>query len=141
MPGDSAHSGVDVFAADRLGVWANSTSVSRAGRADPGREVVMPTYIMLTTLTAEGAHTVHANPDRLAAVNDEVATFGCKVVAQYAVLGAFDFVTIIEAPDNETIAHLSVDLGSRGTAKIQTLPAIPIEALTAKLKGEEQLGR
>ena len=70
----------------------------------------MPTYIMLTTLTAQGAHTVHANPDRLAAVNDEVATFGCKVVAQYAVLGAFDFVTIIEAPDNETIAHLSVDL-------------------------------
>ena len=101
----------------------------------------MPTYIMLATLTTEGAHTVHANPDRLAAVNDEVATFGCKVVAQYAVLGAFDFVTIIEAPDNETIAHLSVDLGSRGTAKIQTLPAIPIEALTAKLKGEEQLGR
>ena len=68
--------------------------------------------------------------------------FGCKVVAQYAVLGGeFDFVTIIEAPDNETIAHLSVDLGSRGTAKIQTLPAIPLEALTAKLKGEEQLGR
>jgi uncharacterized protein with GYD domain len=74
-------------------------------------------------------------------VNDEVATFGCKVVAQYAVLGAFDFVIIIEAPDNETIAHLSVDLGSRGTAKIQTLPAIPIRALTAKLKGDEQLGR
>jgi hypothetical protein len=56
-------------------------------------------------------------------------------------LGALDFVTIIEAPDNETIAHLSVDLGSRGTAKIQTLPAIPIEALTAKLKGDQQLGR
>lgn len=101
----------------------------------------MPTYIMLTTLTSEGAHTVHANPDRLTAVNEEVATFGCKVLAQYAVLGAFDFVTIIEAPDNETIAHLSVDLGSRGTAKIQTLPAIPVEALTAKLKGAEQLGR
>ena len=61
----------------------------------------MSTYVMLTTLTTEGAHTVHANPDRLAAVNEEVATFGCKVVAQYAVLGAFDFVTIIEAPDNE----------------------------------------
>jgi len=62
-----------------------------------------------------------------AAANQEIATFGCKVVAQYAVLGAFDFVTIIQAPDNETIAHLSVDLGSRGTAKIQTLPAIAIE--------------
>ena len=101
----------------------------------------MPTYIMLTTLTSDGAHTVHANPDRLSAVNEEVTTFGCKVVAQYAVLGAFDFVTIVEAPDNETIAHLSVDLGSRGTARIQTLPAIPVETLTEKLKGDEQLGR
>ncbi len=101
----------------------------------------MPTYIMLTTLTAEGAHTVHANPDGLNAVNDEVASFGCKVIAQYAVLGAHDFVTIIEAPDNETIAHLSVDLGSRGTAKFQTLPAIPVKALVDKLKAPDQLGR
>lgn len=101
----------------------------------------MPTYIMLTTLTTEGAHTLHANPDRLTAVTDEVASFGCKVIAQYAVLGPYDFVTIVDAPDNETIAHLSVDLGSRGTAKIQTLPAIALEALTAKLKGPEQLGR
>jgi uncharacterized protein with GYD domain len=101
----------------------------------------MPTYIMLTTLTSEGAHTVHANPDRLNAVNEEVASFGCTVVAQYAVLGAYDFVTIVEAPDNETIAHLSVDLGSRGTAKIQTLPAIAVESLVEKLKGPDQLGR
>jgi uncharacterized protein with GYD domain len=101
----------------------------------------MPTYIMLTTLTSEGAHTVHANPDRLNAVNDEVASFGCTVVAQYAVLGAYDFVTVVEAPDNETIAHLSVDLGSRGTAKIQTLPAISVESLVEKLKGPDQLGR
>ena len=101
----------------------------------------MPTYIMLTTLTAQGAHTIHANPDRLSAVNDEIAGFGCKVVAQYAVLGAYDFVTILEAPDNETIAHLSVDLGSRGTAKFQTMPAIPLDTLTEKLKGAEQLGR
>ena len=101
----------------------------------------MPTYVMLTTLTTEGAHTVHANPDRLNAVNDEVASFGCRVVAQYAVLGAYDFVTIIEAPDNETIAHLSVDLGSRGTAKFETLPAIPVELLVDKLKGPDQLGR
>ncbi|MGH9135229.1 MAG: GYD domain-containing protein [Ilumatobacteraceae bacterium] len=101
----------------------------------------MGTYIMLTTLTAEGAHTVHSNPDRLTAVSQEVEQFGCKVVAQYAVLGQYDFVTVVEAPDAETIAHLSVDLGSRGTTKIQTLPAIPIEALTQKLKGPQQLGR
>jgi uncharacterized protein with GYD domain len=96
---------------------------------------------MLTTLTAEGAHTIHANPGRIAAVSDEIGQFGCKVVAQYAVLGAYDFVTIIEAPDNETVAHLSVDLGSRRTAKFETMPAIDVEALTSKLKGPEQLGR
>jgi len=101
----------------------------------------MPTYIMLTTLTSEGAHTVHANPERLSAVSEEVERLGCKVLAQYAVLGEYDFVTVVEAPDNETIAHLSVDLGSRGTSKIQTLPAIPMDALLEKLKGPEQLGR
>jgi uncharacterized protein with GYD domain len=62
-------------------------------------------------------------------------------VAQYAVLGAYDFVTVIEAPDNETAAHLSVDLGSRGTVNITTLPAIPTDQLRTKLKGPKQMGR
>ena len=101
----------------------------------------MATYIMLSTLTSEGGHTLHANPDRLDAVNDEIAEFGCKVVAQYATLGPYDFVSIIEAPDNETVAHLSVDLGSRGTAKFVTLPAIDVARLKEKLKGPEQLGK
>jgi uncharacterized protein with GYD domain len=101
----------------------------------------MPTYILLTTLTSEGAHTLHANPDRLGAVNDEVSKLGCKVVEQYAVLGAYDFVTIVEAPDNETVAHLSVDLASRGTARIETLAAIGVESLMEKLKGPAQLGK
>jgi uncharacterized protein with GYD domain len=101
----------------------------------------MPTYILLTTLTSEGAHTLHANPDRLVAVNDEVSKLGCKVVEQYAVLGAYDFVTIIEAPDNESVAHLSVDLSSRGTSRIETLAAIPLDALMEKLKGPAQLGK
>ena len=87
----------------------------------------MPTYILLSTLTAEGRQTLHKSPDRLEEVNKEIADFGCKVVAQYAVLGAYDFITVVEAPDNETAAHLSVDLGSRGTVNIITLPAIPID--------------
>ena len=74
----------------------------------------MPTYILLSTLTPEGRQTLHRNPERLEEVNREITEFGCKVVAQYAVLGPYDFVSIIEADDNETIAHLSVDLGSRG---------------------------
>jgi uncharacterized protein with GYD domain len=101
----------------------------------------MATYVMLTTLTPEGRQTLHRNPDRLAQVNDEIASFGCKVIAQYAVLGPYDFVNILEAPDNETVAHLSVDLGSRGTNAFVTLPAIPIEQFMEKLKGPVQIGR
>ena len=100
----------------------------------------MPTYILLSTLTPEGRQTLHKNPDRLEEVNKEIADFGCKVVAQYAVLGHYDFVSIIEAPDNETIAHLSVDLGSRGTVNIATLAAIPTLQLRDKLKGPKQMG-
>ncbi len=101
----------------------------------------MPTYVMLTTLTPEGSQTLHKRPERLQEVNREIEEFGCKVVAQYAVLGQYDFVSIVEAPDNETIAHLSVDLASRGTVKIQTLPASPLPDLIDKLKGKRQIGK
>ena len=84
---------------------------------------------------------MHNDPDRLEAVNQEIADFGCNVVAQYAVLGQCDFITIVEAPDNETVAHLSVDLGSRGTVNIVTLPATPVAVLRAKLKGPKQMGK
>jgi uncharacterized protein with GYD domain len=101
----------------------------------------MPTYVLLTTLTSEGSQTLHANPSRVAAVDDEIKEFGCKVLAQYAVLGPYDFVTVIEAPDNETVAHLSVDLASRGTIKILTLPAISVESFVGKLEGPQQIGK
>ena len=100
----------------------------------------MPRYILLSSLTPEGRQTMHKNPDRLEAVNKEMADFGCKIIAQYAVLGNVDFVSIIEAPDNETVAHMSVDLGSRGTVAITTLPAIPTAEFIAKLKGPKQMG-
>ena len=80
----------------------------------------MPHYILLSSLTSEGGQTLHANPDRMSEVNQEIAEFGCKVHAQYATLGLYDFVTIVEADDNETVAHLSVDLSSRGTVKSPT---------------------
>ena len=101
----------------------------------------MPMYILLSTLTPEGSQTLHKNPDRLDEVNKEIANFGCKVIGQYATLGSYDFVSIIEAPDNETIAHLSVDLSSRGTVHITTLPAIPTTEFRDKLKGAKQMGR
>ena len=101
----------------------------------------MPTYDLLSTLTPEGRQTIHKNPDRMEEVNKEIEDFGCKIVAQYALLGPYDFISIIEAADNETIAHLSVDLGSRGTVNIMTLAAIPREQFRDKLKGPKQMGR
>jgi uncharacterized protein with GYD domain len=101
----------------------------------------MPTFILLSTLTPEGRQTLHTNPDRLEEVNQEIADFGCQVVLQYALLGPYDFISIIEAPDNETVAHLTLDLGSRGTVNIMALPALAREQLRAKLKGSRQIGR
>jgi uncharacterized protein with GYD domain len=101
----------------------------------------MPTYILLSTLTPEGRQSLHKDPYRMDRVNKEIAEFGCKVISQYAVLGECDFVTIVEAADNATVAHLSVDLGSRGTVNITTLPAIPVSELKAKMKGPKQMGK
>ena len=95
----------------------------------------MPTYIMLSTLTDEGRKTVKMRPERIKEVNKELEKMGVKVVAQYAVLGPYDFVNVVEAPDNETISRVSVELGSRGTVQLMTLVAIPIEEFTTKLKG------
>jgi uncharacterized protein with GYD domain len=101
----------------------------------------MATYVLLSTLTPEGRQTLHAHPERVAEVNKEIAEFGCRVLQQYALLGAYDFLTVVEAPDNATVAHLSVDLGSRGTVAISTFPAVEVEDFVQKLKGPKQLGR
>ncbi|MGH2454072.1 MAG: GYD domain-containing protein [bacterium] len=94
----------------------------------------MPTYIMLSTLTENGAETLKEQPDRLKEVNREVEAMGVKVLQQYAVLGPYDFVNIVEAPDNDTVARVSVELGARGSVRIVTLPAIPIDAFVSRLK-------
>jgi uncharacterized protein with GYD domain len=87
----------------------------------------MPTYILLTTLTAQGVQTLRSNPDRLREVNRDVEELGAKVLHQWATLGPFDFVNVVEAPDDATIARVSVALGARGSAKLQTLAALEIE--------------
>jgi uncharacterized protein with GYD domain len=84
----------------------------------------MATYIMLTKLTDSGRKTVKKKPGRTAEVNKEVEAMGGKVLAQYAVLGPYDYVNVVEAPDNRTIGKISMELGSRGTMEIMTLPAI-----------------
>ena len=93
----------------------------------------MPTFLMLTNLTAEGVRTLKNHPGRIAEVNREVEQMGVKVVSQYATLGQYDFVTVVEAPDEKTMAKVSVELGSRGTMTSQTLAAIPGEDLTSSL--------
>jgi uncharacterized protein with GYD domain len=87
----------------------------------------MPTYILLSTLTVQGVQTLKSNPERLRAVNQDVEELGCKVLHQWATLGEFDFVNVVEAPDIGTVAKISVALGARGSTRIETLPALEIE--------------
>lgn len=94
----------------------------------------MAYYIMLSTLTDEGAKTIKKNPERIKEVDAEVEAMGVKILAQYAVLGPYDFVNVLEAPDNETITKVSVELSSRGSIKILTMAAIPIDEFIKSLK-------
>jgi uncharacterized protein with GYD domain len=93
----------------------------------------MPTYILLTNLTAQGVQTLKSNPDRLREVNRDVEELGAKVIHQWATLGPFDFVNVVEAPDNATIARVSVELGARGSATLQTMSALTIEEFLSTL--------
>ncbi|MBC8224175.1 GYD domain-containing protein [Candidatus Bathyarchaeota archaeon] len=95
----------------------------------------MARYILLSTMTEDGRKTLKNKPERIKEVNKEIEAFGVKVLKQYAVLGPYDFVNIVEAPDNEAIFEMSVELGSRGTIKIMSLPAITIDQLIETLKG------
>ena len=87
----------------------------------------MPIFILLTTLTQQGVQTLKSNPERLRQVNQDVEELGCKVLHQWATLGEFDFVNVVEAPDIATVARISVAIGSRGSARIETLPALDVE--------------
>jgi uncharacterized protein with GYD domain len=86
----------------------------------------MPTYILLSTLTQQGVQTLRANPERLLQVNKDIEELGMKVLHQWATLGEFDFVNVVDAPDIETVARASVSISARGSVRIQTLPALEI---------------
>lgn len=93
----------------------------------------MPIYIMISTLTDDGRKTIKKHPERIEEVNREIENMGAKVLAQYAVLGQYDFISILDAANNEAIAKISIDLGSRGTVQIVTLPAIPVDEFITKM--------
>lgn len=94
----------------------------------------MATYVMLSSLNPGGLETLKERPGRLKEVNSEIEKMGAKVVAQYAVLGPYDFVTILDAPDTLTVTRISVAMGARGTVRIQTLPALEIDEFIEGLK-------
>ena len=93
----------------------------------------MPTFVMLRRLSPEGVQTIKNNPQRIKEVNQEIEQLGAEVKQQWATLGQFDFVNIIEAPDEQTMARVSLELGSRGTAKYESLPAIPLDDFISAL--------
>lgn len=94
----------------------------------------MPTYILLSTLTSEGRKTIKERPERIKEVNKEIEKFGAKVLEQYATLGRYDFVNVVDAPNNDAITRVSIELGSRGTVHIMSMPAKPIDEFLTMLK-------
>jgi uncharacterized protein with GYD domain len=94
----------------------------------------MPIYVMFSKLTDEGRATIKRNPERIKEVDKEIEKMGAKVLTQYALLGEYDFINIVEAPNNETVARLSIELGSRGTVSLTTLPAIPVFEFIEKME-------
>ena len=93
----------------------------------------MPTYLMLTTLTDQGLRPLQSHPERLREVNRDVEELGARVLHQWVSLGQYDFVNIVEAPDSETIARVSVALGARGSAKLESYELIPVDTLLESL--------
>lgn len=94
----------------------------------------MATYIMLSRLTEDGAETIKKNPGRIQEVNKELEGMRVRVLQQYAVLGAYDFVSIVDAPDLASVMKASVAMGARGSVRIETLAALPIDEFVRSVK-------
>jgi len=95
----------------------------------------MAVYLMLTTLTDEGRKTIKQNPGRIREVNKEVEAMGVKILSQYVVLGPYDFVNILEAPNNETMSKVAVELGARGTLQTMTMAAMSLDDFIKSIAG------
>jgi uncharacterized protein with GYD domain len=97
----------------------------------------MAVYLMLTTLTDAGRKAIQEDPEKLREINKEVEFMGVKILDQYALLGQYDFVNILEAPSNESMAKLAIRLSARGTTQTLTLAAITLDSLIDALKSKE----
>ncbi len=94
----------------------------------------MSIYVMLTKLTDNGANTINRDPGRIKEVNKDVEDLGARVLAQYALMGEDDFLNILEAPDTETIMRISLKLASRGSLRIKTIAALPVDDFISAMK-------
>ncbi len=93
----------------------------------------MPTYIMLSKLSDQGLQTLRANPERLREVNRDVEELGARVLHQWFILGPYDFVNIVEAPDAKTVAQVSVAISARGSTALESYEAIDVGELVELL--------
>jgi uncharacterized protein with GYD domain len=96
--------------------------------------MAMATYVLLTKVSSAGIKTIQSNPRRIKEVNRDVEALGARVVAQYAILGPYDFLTVVDAPDNATISRVSVELGARGSVQMMTMAAIPLDEFIGRLE-------
>ena len=118
-----------------------SKRFQRAGHLFKGRRklpgdcrLILGTAVQRLNLTDHGLKTLKENPGRLGEVNREIEKMGARIREQWAVLGPYDFVNVVEAPDNETMARVSVEIGSRGSVRLVTLPAMPVDGFLRGLK-------
>jgi uncharacterized protein with GYD domain len=95
-------------------------------------------YVMLSSLSESGRKVLRERPGWIRKVNRELERKGAKVRAQYAVLGPYDFVTVLEAPDNETVSSISIEMGARGSVNMMTMPAIPLDTFIDRLEQRRQ---
>jgi uncharacterized protein with GYD domain len=95
----------------------------------------MPKYLMLTALTDEGRKTIKENPQRIKEVNKEVESMGVKILFQYALLGPYDFANLLEAPSEQAIVKVAIELGARGTLQTTTMAAMDLDEFIKGIKG------
>ncbi|MGH6689282.1 MAG: GYD domain-containing protein [Gammaproteobacteria bacterium] len=101
----------------------------------------MSVYVMLSTLSESGRKVLRERPGWIRKVNADVERMGARVVAQYALLGAYDFLTVVEAPDNATISRVSVEIGARGSVHMMTMAAIPLDEFIGRLEQGGEKGK
>lgn len=94
----------------------------------------MPTYLLFSTLSPQGLQTLQMTPERLFEVNREIESAGVRVVEQYALLGAYDMLSVVEAPDRDAVMRISADMAARGSAQVETLSVVPIDEFVAMLE-------